>query len=501
MSILETPPATGHHYDDVRQYLAAVEAAGELVRVSGANTEEEIGALTEITAWSKEHPMLLFEDIPGYDSDFKIAVHSFDSYKRMQLLYGFPDGLRGRALVAWWKDRLDHYESIPSELVDGGPVMDVVEEGDDVDLTKLPAPIWHAEDAGPYLLTGGATVMRDPETGALNIGCYRGQLYDRNTIGHHLAAGHHGQVIRDKYFERGENCPILISLGQDPSFTLAAAENIGFGPTQLGPTELEFGAFMRGAPYQIINGPRTGMPMLAGAEVVLEGEILHPDNEPKRMEAPWGEGLGYYSPAFLQPAVRIHAVYRRRDPIILGEPTLRFRDRGAAGSFPRAAQRWRLLENSGLEGITGVGQIGPYMVISVKQFYSGQVLRVADFAMTGLADRPPRYLVMVDDDIDPTNRTLVEWAINTRCDPAQQFHIQTGRWGNAINPAGLTLEKRGREDYSVGTVIIDATRPFGLRHEWDRLFKESDIKEPLRARIADKWADQLGGIVTQPKPI
>jgi UbiD family decarboxylase len=480
---------------DLRDFLREVEAAGELRTVRGADLAKDIGPLTEMTAWSPEHPMLLFEDIPGMPAGRRVAVHSFDSYARMRLLYGFPDGMRGRELAAWWKDRLTHYVPLPPVQVADGPVMQNVLAGDHVDLTAFPAVTWHAQDGAPYLATGGASVLRDPDTGRLNVGCYRGMLYDRNTLGHHLAGGHHGQVIRDKYFARGENCPVVISLGNDPSFTLAGAENVGFDED-----ELEFGGFLRGAPYEMITGPLTGLPVLADAEVVLEGEILHPDAEPKRMEGPWGEGLGYYAAAFAQPAVRIRAVYHRDDPIVMGEPTLRYRNRGAAGGFAQGARRLRMLERSGLEGIQGVAQVGPFLVISVKQHYSGHALRVADYAMSGLADRPPRYLVMVDDDIDPHNRALVEWAIQTRVDPAVQVHLQRERWCNVINPAGLTPDKRMIEDYTLGTMIIDACKPFRWRAHWDKMFTTSDIDEGLRGEVAARWEAELGDLVTAPKP-
>lgn len=482
-------------FADLREYLGKVEETGELQRVRGANLQEDIGSITEITAWTPEHPMYLFEDIPGVDPGFKVAVHSYDSYKRMQLLYGFPDGLTGGDLVRWWKDRLDDYEPVPPTEVSSGPVMEVVQEGGDVNLTELPAPVWHAGDAGPYLVCAGASVTRDPDTGALNMGSYRGLVYDRNTLGHHLAAGHHGQVTRDKWFARGENCPILVSVGHDPSYTLAAGENVGYGES-----EIEFGGFLRGAPYEMLRAPRTGLPYLASAELVLEGEILNPDRVPKLVEGPWGEGMGYYTAGFPQPPIRVHAIYRRRDPIVLGEPTLRYRERGKAGSFSRAARRWHLLEHSGLEGIAGVGQAGPFSVIAVHQYYSGQVMRIADFAMSGLADRPPRYLVLVDDDIDPTNRAMVEWAISTRVDPAAQIHLERERWGNAVNPAGLTPERRAIEDYAVGTMIIDACKPFRWRHLWDKMFKECDIDDQLRERMAAKWAPSLGPIMNEPKP-
>jgi 4-hydroxy-3-polyprenylbenzoate decarboxylase len=483
-------------FDDLRAYIKEVEDIGELKTVRGADTRTDIGPITEIVAWSTEHPMLLFDDISGFPSGRRIVVHTSDSYKRMQLLYGFPEGMHGKELIRWWKARLDDYTPVPAEEVHSGPVMENVQTGDDVDLLQFPAPVWHEHDAAPYLATGGASVLRDPDTGRLNIGCYRGMLYDRNTLGHHLAGGHDGQVIRDKYFERGENCPIVVSLGNEPSFTLAAAENLRYNQS-----ELEYGGFVRGAPYEIIYGPVTGLPFLAAAEVVLEGEIVHPSVEPERVEGPWGEGLGYYAAGFPQPPIKVKAVYYRNDPIVVGDPTLRFRERGRAAGFASAARRWHMLEQSGLQGIQGVGQVGPFLVISIKQHYAGHAMRVADYAMTGLGDRPPRYLVLVDEDIDPHNRNLVMWAINTRVDPATQVHILRDRWCNAVNPAGLTPEKRAIEDYTLGTMIIDACKPYRLREHWDKMFKLSDIDEDLRQKTAAKWQDILGEFVTAPKPI
>ncbi|MBV9324547.1 MAG: UbiD family decarboxylase [Chloroflexi bacterium] len=484
------------HFSDLREFLEAVDRIGELKTVCDADPLRDIGPITEILAWSPEHPMVLFDRIPGVAAGMRVAVHAGDSYRRMQLIYGFPDGMRGKQLVNWWKARLDNYAPIPPEVVSTGAVMDNVLEGDAVDLCMFPAPLWHAEDAAPYLATGGASVLRDPDTGRLNIGCYRGMVYDRDTLGHHLAGGHDGQVIRDKYFERGQDCPIAVSLGNDPAFTIAAAENLRYAQT-----ELDFGGFLRGAPFQVINGPLTGLPFPATAEAVLEGAIVHPDREPRRTEGPWGEGLGYYAAGFPQPPLKVRAIYFRDNPIVLGDPTLRFKNRGAAGGFATTARRWHMLEQSGLQGIQGIGQVGPFMVISIKQHYAGHAMRVADYAMTGLADRPPRYLVLVDEDIDPSSRDQVLWAINTRVDPAAQIHVERDRWCNAINPAGLTPEKRSIEDYTLATVIVDACKPFRLRHLWDKMFKKSDIDEALRQRTAEKWESVLGEWITAPKPV
>jgi len=482
-------------FSDYRAFLESVAKAGELKTVRGADPRADIGPITEITAWTPEHPLIVFDDIPGHASGWRVAVHSFGSSERMRLIYGFPDGMRGRELVSWWKDRLDAYRPVPPEMVDSGPVTEVVRTGDNVDIEEFPAPLWHAGDGGPYLATGGASVLRDPDTGQLNVGCYRGMRYDRNTIGHHLAGGHDGQVIRDKYFARGQNCPVVISLGNDPAFTLAGGENVGYGTG-----ELEFGGFLRGAPFEMIEGPLTGLPFPATSEAVLEGEILHPDTEPKRMEGPWGEGAGYYAAAFAQPPVRVRAVYRRADPIVMGEPTLRYRRGGAVGGFARTARQWQMLERSGLGGIQGVGRSGPYLVVSIRQQYAGHALRVADYAMVGLADRPPRYLVLVDEDIDPADPAQVNWAISTRVDPAAQVHIERDRWCNVINPAGLTPEKRANEDYTLGTMIIDACKPYRWRDDWDKMFRTCDIDESLRADTAARWERELGPLITAPKP-
>src|SRR5436309_3951140 len=115
--------------------------------------------------------------MPGY-SNCRMAVHVTDSYRRMQLVYGFPEGLKGQQLVRWWKERLDAYQPVPAEVVHTGPVMQNVREGDAVDLLRFPAPVWHQHDVGPYLATGGAAVLRDPDTGRLKFGGYRGMLDD-----------------------------------------------------------------------------------------------------------------------------------------------------------------------------------------------------------------------------------------------------------------------------------------------------------------------------------
>lgn len=482
-------------FADLREFIRSVDAIGELRRVDGADPKTEIGPITEIVGWNKEHPSVLFDNIKGHPKGHRILAWPLTSTKRAQLLYGFPEGLSYKQLVLWWKSRLKNYTPIPPKAVSTGPVMENVQTGDAVNLLQFPAPLWHEGDAGPYLATGSVTILRDPDTGGLNIGSYRAMLYDRNTIGHHFAAGHDGQIIRDKYLERGEPCPVVVSLGNDPSLLLASAENLGYGVS-----EYDYGGFMRGAPYEVLKGPLTGIPFPATAEVVLEGEVPPPSQEPKRLEGPWAEGAGYYSAACMFPVIKVKAIYYRNDPVILAAPTMRVREHGITREFTRVARRWHSLEESGLPGIKGVSTQGPYVVISLKQLYAGHALRVADLAMSGLNDRPPRFLVLVDEDIDPFSRSEVDWAIRTRVDPAAQVHIQRERWCNVIIPAGLPPEKTAVGDYSVGTMIIDACKPFRWRKNWDVMFKTTELKDIHRNEIAEKWAPVLGDLITKTMP-
>jgi 4-hydroxy-3-polyprenylbenzoate decarboxylase len=175
--------------------------------VHGADLKSDVGAITEITAWSSEHPLVLFDAIDGHPGA-RIGVHSFDSYRRMQLIYGFPDGLRGKELTQWWRGRLDAYAPVPPVTVDEGPVLQNVLER----RRGRPAPLPGA---------GVARARRRPlprdrrRVGAARPGEPGGSTsaatgHARTTATRSattVAGGHNGQVIRDRWFARGENCP------------------------------------------------------------------------------------------------------------------------------------------------------------------------------------------------------------------------------------------------------------------------------------------------------
>src|SRR6266545_4444624 len=176
---------------------------------------------------------------------------------------------------------------IAPKYVTDGPIFENVMRGDDVDVTRFPAPKWHEPDGGRYIGTGSFNVTRDPDEGWINCGTYRVMIHDARTAGFYISPGKHGRQMRDKYQARGEPMPVAVVCGG-----------------------------VRGRPVEVIEGPVTGLPIPANAEIVVEG-FVEPGNE--RTEGPFGEWTGYYASDLRpEPVLDIKAVYYRNDPILLG---------------------------------------------------------------------------------------------------------------------------------------------------------------------------------------
>ena len=473
-------------FDDLRQFIAQAEELGEVEHITGADPYLEIGALFAINGQSPNPKLLLFDEIKGYPKGFRICTNVIASKARGRMAQNIPVDLQGKELEDFLIRRMDEKTPVPPEYLESAPILENVLQGDDVDLTKFPAPTWHELDGGPYIGCCSAVLMRDPYSGFVNIGSYRSQLFDRNHVGLHTAHGHHGQIIRDHWFEQGLDCPVVISLGQEPS--LLVASNSG-EPWDV--SELETIGFIRGAPVPVIKGRVTDIPLPAGSEIVLEGFIMHPDHEPMRVEGAFGEASGYYSHigGHAAPVVRIDAVYHRNDPIINGEPPYKGVSRDGS-AIRSSAEVMRELKRAGFHDIRGVGNAGPFTVVSVHQMYAGHAKRVADFLMSGVnaagQNRPPRMLVLVDEDIDPNDAREVFWAVSSRIDPVESVHIYRNMWIGPTAPRPTPEQKEIPLEHglTLSSMLIDATRPFAWKEHFPPV---NDLSPELRQKMIDKW--------------
>jgi len=190
-------------YDDLREWLAAAEALGEVKHLNGCTWQEDIGLVAEAILRAENGPCVVFDEVPGCPKGFRLLLNMFAGTRRNMTL-GFPDHLTKWELSDAYRDAyLVDPKIIKHEIVDDGPVFENVLMGDDIDVTKFPAPVWHEKDGGRYIGTGTYSVTRDPEEGWYNAGAYRAQVHDKKTVGFVTARGHHGWIHRDKYFKKG----------------------------------------------------------------------------------------------------------------------------------------------------------------------------------------------------------------------------------------------------------------------------------------------------------
>ena len=473
--------------DDLREWIRRVDELGELTRVKGADPDTEIGALVDVYQWDMETPALLFEHIKGHSTSHRVLANAFTSMKRIALSLNMPATLSRQEFVALWRKRMRELEPLAPTRVASGPVLENIMRGDDVDLTCFPAPQWHPHDGRGYLGTGDIVVTRDPETGWVNCGTYRVQVHDKKTAGIMIAPGKHGAMIRDKYWSKGLSCPVAVSLGHDPLLLMVGGIEIDYGVC-----EYDVAGGIRGAPIPVIEAPYTGLPVPATAEIVLEGEI--PPNVTHK-EGPFGEWTGYYAGGVREmPVIDVKSIIFRNDPIVLacipGKPPS---DNTFFRSPLRGALIWEQLEKSGIPGIVGAwsheaGGARFLNVIAIKQLYPGHSRQVGLAAASCPAGvQANRIVVVVDDDIDPTDTNEVLWALTTRADMVND--VEVIKRCRTTGPDPMAYAGDGNVPCYNNRMIIDACRPY------DRLstFPETGrITHEAARAVRARWPELFG---------
>jgi 4-hydroxy-3-polyprenylbenzoate decarboxylase len=472
------------NWSDLREWIADVQAVGELKVIRGARCDEQIGAVTDLAQQKENGPAVMFDDIPGYPKGHRVLTNSTGSLKRLALTCGFGADVTLEEFTRRWREKLEHTVPVPPRFVADGPVMQNVVEGDQVDLFAFPAPKWHHDDGGRYIGTANANITADPDTGKINLGCYRVMLTDRrNALVGWFIKGKDGYFHRETNFSRGKPCPIVISFGHHPLVFLISGNTL---PENL--SEYDFIGAITGRPIDVIRGPLTGLPIPAFSELAIEGEISPTETAP---EGPFGEWTGYYtSPSHAEPLIEVKAVYHRNQPIILGSPPCRPpMEVTWSQRLLRAMSVEDFIRKAGVPGLTGVwyhpaGGSRFLMVIGISQKYPGHA-RQAAFAAMGsrTGGFMGRYIVVVDDDIDIRNFDDVLWAMLTRSDPERSIEIVKGCWSSDMDPA-IEPGKKGLNSRA----IIDACWPYDWREQAPRRCAADE-------KVIDEAKCRWGGIL------
>ena len=214
-------------YDDLRDFISAVEAIGSLRHVHGAEANLELGAITEVAAGKPDGPALLFDDIKGFKKGFRVFTNSTVQPRRAALALGIDPSLSPLQQLKEWKSRRSKLVMIEPVAAKEALFLQNSQRGDAVDLSLFPAPVWHQKDGGPYIGSGSLIIMRDPDTGWVNSSIYRVQVHSRNRVTVQFDhTGRHGSMIAQKYWDRGQSCPVAVVGGIDPALFISGVENL-----------------------------------------------------------------------------------------------------------------------------------------------------------------------------------------------------------------------------------------------------------------------------------
>jgi 4-hydroxy-3-polyprenylbenzoate decarboxylase len=428
-------------YADLRDFLSQLERLGELKRVT-AQVSPRL-EMTEICdrVLRQGGPALLFERPAGHA--MPVLGNLFGTVHRICLAMGVEDtaALReiGKLLAALrepeppkgvrdlWQ-RLPElkglaakvFEMIPKEL-SSGPCQEVVWEGKDVDLGRLPVQTCWPEDAGP-LITWGLTVTRGPLKSRQNLGIYRQQVIAPNRVIMRWLAHRGGALdFRDHRIARpGEAFAVAVALGADPATILGAVTPV---PDTLG--EYQFAGLLRGARTELVKCLGSSLQVPAAAEIVLEGAIRPED---VALEGPHGDHTGYYNEAEKFPVLTVERITLRKDAIYHSTYTGKPPDEPAMLGVALNEVFVPLLQRQFPEiadfYLPPEGCSYRMAVVRMRKQYPGHAKRVMFGVWSYLRQfMYTKFIVVVDEDVDARDWKEVIWAITTRVDPARDTLI------------------------------------------------------------------------------
>ncbi len=473
-------------YKDLREWIERVDQLGELKRISGAHWNLEMGAITELLGREGKYPppAILFDNIPGYPKGFRTIFGTTGSVRRMALTLGLSNVKSGTDLVKSYLEKSKHLKPIPPRYVTTGPILENIDSGKDVNLYKFPVPLMHEKDGGRYIGTNCLVITKHPDEGWINLGTYRIMIHGKDHTSFYISPGKHGRIQRNLYFERKEPCPVAVCVGQDPLLFLAAGNEIPYGLS-----EYDYAGGFKGEPIEAVKGNYTGLPIPALGEIAFEGEAVWND---LKTEGPFGEWTGYYASAEREePVIRVKCVYYRNDPILAcSRPSRPPSDYSFSKGVVKSALIWEELEKCGIPNVKGVwcheaGGGRLFNVVAIQQAYPGHSRQAGLIAsQTHAGGYLNRFVIVVDEDIDPSNLFDVVWAISTRCEASEDIEILRKCWSGPLDPV-IPKEKKGFNSRAV----IDACRPYDWKDEFPIV---AEYSKELRDKTYEKWKDVLG---------
>jgi len=500
--------ATPHQ--DLRESIAALEAAGKLVRVRRAiNKDTELHPLVR---WQfrglkeDQRKAFLFENVVDskgkkYESPVLVGGLAASAEIYCMGLKCGPEEVADR-----WIHAMDHL--IEPEVVGYGPVMEEIHTGKDL-LSKggfheFPIPIsTPGFDNGPYI-TAGHWITKDPETKRRNVGNYRGLIKGAGWSG--LMSGTPQDLSRhwEKCRQRGIPLEVAVAVGTVPAVSFAATQKV---PPEV--DELALAGGLVGEPIKLVKCKTVDLEVPATAEIVLEGII--PTNYLEE-EGPFGESMGYVDPRTLSHVFELTGVMHRKNPIwvsIISQVTP-----SESSKIKAMGMATLILRNLRQKGFSSVLEVSlmeplvnlrPYVVLRMKKRDDQDPWNAMD-ALLAYGDRVGKLVIAVDEDINPHDPVAVTWAITHRSQPHKDIKVVKDRPFGATPIGMVAKHPSSRYDNMESSLLIDATRkadypPLSLpkkeymeraRAIWEELgLPKLEPQEPWHGYFLGLWPDTL----------
>ncbi|MDN3652978.1 4-hydroxy-3-polyprenylbenzoate decarboxylase [Thalassotalea ponticola] len=420
-------------YKDLRDFLDKLEQVGQLKRITQPISTEL--AMTEISDRTLRAggPALLFENPVGFD--IPVLTNLFGTPERVAMAMGQNDvselrdvgklmaSLKEPEPPTGFKDAMDKLPlfkqvlNMPTKRLKKAPCQEVVYQGDDVDLTKLPIQKCWPGDVAP-LITWGLTVTRGPEKARQNLGIYRQQLLGKNKIIMRWLS-HRGGALDFQEFKKrypGEKYPVSVALGADPATILGAVTPV---PDTL--SEYAFAGLLRGSKTEVVKSLSNDLEVPASAEIILEGYL---DPEETAPEGPYGDHTGYYNEVDDFPLMTVTHVTMRENPIYHSTYTGRPPDEPAILGVALNEVFVPIIQKQFPEIVDFYlppeGCSYRLAVVTMKKQYPGHAKRVMMGVWSFLRQfMYTKFVIVCDDDVNARDWQDVIWAITTRMDPAR----------------------------------------------------------------------------------
>ena len=475
-------------FDSLQDYIQELEKIGKLHRVKKqVDSNLEISEILRRMMYTGNSPAILFENIKGYDfpvignifgsldlikfaldlTDFREIGSRISDLTKLKI----PSGLFNKLRVL---PKLSEISDYAPKYVDSGPVTEIVNTTE-ANLNSLPVLKSFPQDAGKFI-TFGLTITKHPETGIRNIGVYRIQLINsKQAIMHwqtHKRGAQHYEISKEK----NNKIETAIVIGSDPATIFS-----GVAPVPEGLDKFLFAGIVRKKGIKLVKCKTIDLEVPANSEIVLEGYV---DPSDIRIEGPFGDHTGYYTPPEPYPTFNLTSIMHRKTPFylttVVGKPILEdaYIGKVIEQSFLPLIQMFHpeVVDFS----MPASGWFQGLAIISIKKRYPGQAKKVM-MGLWGLGQLSlTKIFVVVDHDINIHNINDVIWAITTRSDPKRDTLIIDNTPTDTLDPSSPLL--------NLGSKMgIDATTKSKEEGYYREVQKLAKVDEATKQLVDQNW--------------